>query len=327
MPGSARVGIVVGGRGVLQSRSKKVGRQVEEILAEYGLSTHVLAYDSALIDKIKQLDIRLLYDVTNGVYGRVNNIGDLLGLHVIGNSHAASEVYNKVTLKEMLKRLGMQTPGYIVLDRYTYNETWRLLAALSGPVVVKPGSADLLSYGVRCFESIERVEEELKVHIENLFRVDEKVIIETFVQGDELCVGYSALERYGFQMLPAMTINKRTTMFDYETKVRQEYEFIPFMLSPSETAYFTEAGRMLAKAFDIRDYFYINAIKSKSGVVNVFDAGTTVGLGQKSYFPAAAGMLGLSVKDLVFRQFDNYFCRQGAGQVPRPVLAEGKCSN
>lgn len=314
MAAGKRVGVVVGGRGVLRDRSMAEGGLVRETLVEYGLEPYVLVYDSAILDRIGQLRIDLLYDATFGVYGRIQALADLTGRGIVGNPLRASEIYDKVILKEALKRHGLTTPKYVALDRYTCDTTWGLLAALKGPVVVKPASADILSFGVRHFTSVEPEKETLQDHVHELFELDEKVIVETFIEGEELCAGFSALALYGFQMFPPMSICKQKRLFDYETKVSKEYEFVVANVSAEEAAYLARVGRTLAKEFEITDYFYINGIRDRAGILYVFDAGTTVGLGDKSFFPSAARLLGLSVKDLVIRQFDNHFAKVGIRQ-------------
>lgn len=297
-----RVGIIVGGRSPLAAHSRKTGEMLKDRLRHHGWRCEVIEYDGRLADRLRADEVDLLYDVTFGVYGRVGLLAELFHLPLVGNSGVAAQVYDKVVLKERLKCHGFCTPQYLLYDRYTFEETWEQMSALPGPVVVKPASADLLSYGVRRFDAWEDKRAAVKAHVESLFAVDDRVMVEQFVAGEEWCVGYSALEAAGLFMFPPMSIRKDAVLFDHETKMTGSYAFVAAALMPEDLHQLRQAGEALAKDFEIGHYFYLNAIRDGRGAIQIIDAGTTVGLGPKSYFPAAAKLLGLSVEDLVMSQ-------------------------
>ncbi|WP_030434526.1 hypothetical protein [Actinoplanes subtropicus] len=304
--GSKVAGIVVGGRGLLEQSSIKVGERLRTVLADRRIPAAVLRLDAEFVAAVASGSLAVLIDVSQGNYGRVEPVADLAGVPFVGTGARQAEIYDKVRLKTFLRRSGWPTPDQIVLDRDLPSHAWDLLGLITGPVVMKPATADLLSQGVRLFPSPGDIDE-MRRHLRYLFRLDHTVVVELQAEGVELCVGYHA-DAAGLEVFTPMTIRMDGPIFDHETKVSRRYAFVPAEVSAGVADQLRRLGAALADEFALRGFFYINAIVTEDDEVTVFDAGATVGLSESSYFPVAAAGTGLTVDDLLERQFVRPAC-------------------
>ncbi|WP_020646475.1 hypothetical protein [Amycolatopsis balhimycina] len=297
------VGVLAGGRGVLRSSSEVVAGRVRTLLESAGVAATVFRYGSEeFTAALDRGDMRLLQDVTYGVYGRAESLAAAAGLGFVGTGARQAEVYDKVRLKTFLSRARVGTPAHVVLDAHAHPSSWSAIKLLEGPIVVKPATADLLSAGVRFFGTADPWQPGLREHIGQLFTLDQTVLVERYVPGLEICLGYE-VSRRGFEMYPALTITKEARLFDHAVKTSRRYAFTPVDVPQAALGSLGRLGWAMAAEFDLTGCFYVNAIVTDDGDVSVFDAGATVGLTEHSYFPAAAALRGDAVDDLLVRQF------------------------
>ncbi|QUQ64981.1 hypothetical protein [Kutzneria sp. CA-103260] len=297
------VGVLAGGRGVLQGSSEVVAGRVKTLLESADIAAAVFQYGSEeFAAALARGDLRLLQDVTYGVYGRAESLAAAAGLGFVGTGARQAEVYDKVRLKTFLSRSRVRTPAHVVLDAHAQPSSWSAISLLAGPIVVKPATADLLSAGVRFFDAADPWQPELREHIGQLFALDQTVLVERYVPGLEICLGYE-VSRRGFEMYRPLTITKEALLFDHSVKTSKRYAFTPVDVPASALRQLSRLGRTMAAEFDLTGCFYVNAIVADDGDVSVFDAGATVGLTEHSYFPAAAALRGDALDDLLVRQF------------------------
>lgn len=297
------VGVLAGGRDVLRKSSEVLAERVSTLLELSGIAATVLRYGSEDFSAaLVRRELRLLQDVTYGVYGRGEAMAAAVGLGFVGTGARQAEVYDKVRLKTFLTRAGIGTPAYVVLDAHAPRSSWSAVGLLDGPIVVKPASADMLSAGVRFFGSADPRQPELAGHIGRLFTIDQTILVERYVPGLEICLGYE-VSRTGFDMYPALTITKDALLFDHTVKTSGRYAFTPVDLPTAALSRLGRLGRSMAREFDLFGCFYVNAIVTADGDLSVFDAGATVGLTEHSYFPAAAALRGDALDTLLTRQF------------------------
>ncbi|MEU5464746.1 hypothetical protein AB0H06_24555 [Streptomyces althioticus] len=296
------VGVAAGGRGGLAASSVRLAERVQGQIEEAGIGAVVLHEGASLAEALAQGRLTVLQDVTYGRYGRLEAVAASAGLPFLGTGARQAEVYDKVRLKTALLAGGASTPRHQVLDFHNLADAWPLIDLFDGPVVVKPATADLLSEGVRWFPAADPADAELRRHVERLFLTDQIVLLEELVAGTEVCAGFRSSDD-GLEMFPVLTVVKDEVLFDHEVKTHQRYRFAPVTLSGRVLREIERVGRLLAAEFHVSGYWYVNAMVTADERVSVFDAGTTVGLGDKSYFPAAARLAGLTVRQLVHHQF------------------------
>ncbi|MFE0420127.1 D-alanine--D-alanine ligase family protein [Streptomyces tendae] len=296
------VGVVAGGRGALAGPSVRLSQQVRSQLEEAGIAAVVLTDGISLSEALARERLTIMLDVTYGRYGRLETVARSAGLAFVGTGARQAEVYDKIRLKNALLAAGAHTPHHQVLDFHNQEDAWPLIRCFRGPVVVKPATADLLSEGVRWFPAADPDDPAIRSHVEELFGMDQVVLVEEYVPGTEICAGFRHAGR-SVESFPALTVVKDEILFDHEVKTRQDYSFASVDLPEPVRTEVDRVGRLLAAEFLVSGYWYINAMVTDEGRVSTFDAGTTVGLSDKSYFPAAARFVGLTVRDLVHRQF------------------------
>ncbi|WP_328472977.1 hypothetical protein [Streptomyces sp. NBC_00448] len=303
MTANRPVGVLAGGRDLLRKSSETLADRVAELLESSGIEATVLLYGTEeFAAALARRKLRLLQDLTYGVYGRAEPLAAAAGLAFVGTGALEAEVYDKVRLKTFLARNGFGTPPHVVLDNHAPASSWSAIGLLEGPVVLKPATADMLSAGVRFFDSADPRRADLREHLDGLFEIDQTVLVERYVPGLEVCVGYEASSR-GLDLYPPLSVAKDAVLFDHAVKMSRQYAFTPVDLRPATLDRLRSLGRAMAEEFDLAGCFYINAIITADGEPAVFDAGATVGLTEHSYFPAAAAMRGESLDALLTRQF------------------------
>lgn len=231
-------------------------------------------------------------DWTYGLYGKVQLIAAAAGRAVIGNQWKAYEVYKKSAFKAFLRSRGFGTPAFLAFDddlELTPNWLQLAHAVLGNRIVIKPESRDGLSAGVFLLDANNGpgVCESVRFAQE----IQSQVILESFIEGPEYCVGYLPRGR-SVEVLPPARVEKRGDLLDHDVKIAGTYEFIFEQQSGLSRAALGELGDQLRTEYDLREPFYINGVVTSHGELMVFDCGAKVGLSPKSYFPRAMAAAG-----------------------------------
>jgi len=214
-----------------------------------------------------------------GEDGEVQALLDGMGVPYTGSGVVASRAaMNKILTKEAFTAQGIPTPAYRVLRR---GED----AAFPLPAVVKPvcqGS----SLGVH------RVCEpgQMAAALEDAFRYDENVLVETYIPGRELTVGV-----IDHEALPVVEIAAPDGWYGYEAKYtpgKTRY------LCPAELpeAVRTEAQRLALAVFDAlgcEGFGRVDFRLSPEGALYVLELNSIPGLTETSLLPKAAAAAGI----------------------------------
>jgi len=214
-----------------------------------------------------------------GEDGEVQALLDGMGMPYTGSGVDASRAsMDKLVTKEVFTAHGIPTAAYASLQRGDK-------PAFPLPAVVKPvrqGS----SFGVH----LVREPSQMAAALEDAFRYDEQVLVETYIPGRELTVGI--LDR---EVLPAVEIAAPDGWYGYEAKYtpgKTRY------LCPAELpeAVRVEAQRLALAVFDAlgcEGFGRVDFRLSPEGGLYVLELNSIPGLTETSLLPKAAAAAGI----------------------------------
>ena len=235
-----------------------------------------------------------------GEDGTIQALFDLAGVRYTGSGHLASALaMDKDLSKHLFRAAGVPTADWW-MARAGGGEEWRTPAyakgaatALGLPIVVKPSKQ-----GSTVGLSIVKATQSLESAVEEAFRHDDEVMLETFVPGRELTVGI-----LGDWMMPVGEIIPKREIYDYECKYTPGMadELFP---APIDAAVRDEAQRLTRLAYEalkLRGCARIDFRLHPNGGLYCLEANTLPGMTGTSLVPQAAQADGVSFPALCER--------------------------
>lgn len=224
----------------------------------------------------------------NGENGKIQAVFDLLGIRYTGPGYLSSAIsMDKAITKKILVPEGVPMPaGEILIRGKDINEE-----KLPLPCVVKPACGGS-SVGV----AIARTAEERNAAIKEAFELEEKVLVEQFVEGREFSVG--VIEG---QALPVVEIIPKGGVYDYKHKYDPDgaKEICPAEIPEDVAAKMQEYAALACKEAEIDTYSRVDVLLDKDGIMYCLEINTLPGLTPTSLLPKEAAALGKSYEDLV----------------------------
>jgi D-alanine-D-alanine ligase len=301
-----RVGVLMGGPSPEYDVSLASGRRVLQALdpARYDAVPLVVPRDGAWFPPS---DLDVAFIAMHGPYGEdgcVQGLLEFAGVPYTGSGVLASALaMDKRRSRQLLGFNGVPTPGYLAVERETYPERARSLAAeiqqaLGFPCVVKP-NAQGSSIGV----SIVHHAGELEPALEAAFALDRAVLVEEYLRGTELtCAILDDGERGGPRPLPLVEIVPKREFFNYEAKYTPgaSEEICPARV-PAGAVWRAQAAAVRAyRVLGCADFARVDLFVREADVV-VLEVNTIPGLTEGSLFPKAARAAGIDFPVLVDR--------------------------
>ncbi|MEM8782648.1 MAG: D-alanine--D-alanine ligase [Planctomycetota bacterium] len=204
---------------------------------------------------------------------------------------SADRCMDKWQTKRVLDDFGVPTPPYQLYDDHADAPT------LDPPVVVKPNddgsSIDLAICPDR---------ETFDARFHDIAMRNEQVLIERFIEGKELTVGW--VEGLGDPssggILPPIWIQPATAFYDYEAKyTRDDTAYVFDLREPSEVvARLLEVARQSVKALGVRHLCRVDVMLDAEGTPWVLEVNTMPGFTDHSLLPKAAAHAGTDMASL-----------------------------
>lgn len=247
--------------------------------------------------------LKLMFDVVfNAIHGTPGEDGlmqayfELLGIPQTScDYYQAALTFNKRDMLSVLKPYGIKTATSFYLDKGDAINEDEIIKTVGLPMFVKPNKSGS-SFGISKVKS----KEELLPAIENAYKEDNEIIIESFLDGTEVSVGVINYKGET-TVLPITEIVSENDFFDYEAKyLGKSKEITPARISDeirqkveavSKKAY--EVLKM--KGFSRSEFIIVN------GEPFMLEMNTIPGLTTESILPQQAKEAGISLTEL----FDN----------------------
>lgn len=248
-------------------------------------------------------DEKITFDcVFNAIHGTPGEDGKILAyFDLIGMKHTSAPFYqmaltfNKRDCLSVVKHYGIPAANAVYLNKGDVINTDAIIKKTGLPCFIKPNNAGS-SFGIsKAYNA-----EEIIAGIENAYKEDSEILIESFLDGTEVSVG--VIQYKGeIKVLPITEITTENDFFDYEAKYQgKSQEITPARISEE----IAEKVRIVAK----KVYQILNMSgfsRSEFILVNnephFLEMNTVPGLTEESILPQQANQANISLSEL----FDN----------------------
>ncbi|UVI33551.1 D-alanine--D-alanine ligase [Paenibacillus spongiae] len=290
-----KVGVIMGGISSERDVSLMTG---EVMLAhldrdKYEVTPIDLTKRDELISKVKGIDIALLaLHGSFGEDGTVQGTLETLGIPYTGSGVLSSSVcMDKDLSKRLLRAEGIQTPDWLCL-RSMSEYSPEAVRRMGYPVIVKPNSGGS-SIGTHMVTS----EESLKAAVQDAFRWDDAVLIESYIKGEEITC--SILDG---ELLPIIGIRSaHSEWFDYQAKYEDGGAEEQVIVLPTEIdASVRSAALTCYRSLRCSVYARVDMML-RDGVPYVLEMNTLPGMTTNSLLPKSAQAAGISFSQLLDR--------------------------
>ena len=248
-------------------------------------------------------DKKITFDcVFNAIHGTPGEDGKILAyFDLIGIKHTSAPFYqmaltfNKRDCLSVVKHYGIKTATSIYLNKGDVISTKKIIEKVGLPCFIKPNNAGS-SFGI----SKAYTADEIIAGIENAYKEDSEILIESFLDGTEVSVGVIQYKNE-IKVLPITEIVTENDFFDYEAKYQgKSQEITPARISEE----LAKKIRIVAK----KVYQILNMSgfsRSEFILVNdephFLEMNTVPGLTGESLLPQQANQANISLSEL----FDN----------------------
>lgn len=283
-----RVAVLMGGVSAEREISLRSGAAAVTGLQACGYAVQGIDLQSELVELPD--DIEAVFIALHGTFGEDGKVQDLLrarGIPFTGSGAEASRLaMDKGASKAAWVAQGISTAPYCVCR---IGDT----VDFDFPAVVKPVSQGS-SIGVHLVES----KENLPTALEDAFRYDSRVMVESYIAGRELTVGILAEDP-----LPVVEIVAPGGWYGFGAKYsngKTRYE-VPAALSTSEVDMLQAMAVSAFHALGCCGFGRVDFRFTPDGVPMVLEVNTIPGLTETSLLPKAASAAGISFADLCGR--------------------------
>lgn len=215
-----------------------------------------------------------------GENGKLQATFDLLGIKYTGpNSLGCAVAMDKGLTKQIFKQVGIHTPPGTNICKWDSDKSLQGLG-LTLPVVVKPCSGGS-SIGVY----IVHTEEEYEKALNNSFRYEDEVVVETYIKGREFACGI-----IDGRALTPIEIIPKTGFFDYANKYQAGAtdEVCPADISDEISERMKELTRMAYHALKLDVYSRADFLLDADGNLYCLEMNTLPGMTAASLLPKEA---------------------------------------
>lgn len=271
----SRIGVLMGGRSKEREISLKTGNAIYNALKRRGYDVEMIDCDEHLPFVLKDRKIGVCFIALHGRYGEdgtVQGLLEVLRIPYTGSGVIGSAIcMDKVFTKRLLESLGIPTPKYVVLEGDE-------IPNFPIPCVVKP-AREGSTIGV----SIVKERSLIKEAVLKALEYDRKVIIEEYVEGEEITVGI-----VNGKILPIVKIVPKTGFYDYEAKYTRgmtEYE-VPAKITEETEDMARSFSKKIYESFELSGCVRIDMMV-KDNIPYVLDINTSPGMTETSLVPKA----------------------------------------
>lgn len=271
----SRIGVLMGGKSKEREISLKTGNAIYNALKRRGYDVEMIDCDEHLPFVLKDRKIGVCFIALHGRYGEdgtVQGLLEVLRIPYTGSGVIGSAIcMDKVFTKRLLESLGIPTPKYVVLEGDE-------IPNFPIPCVVKP-AREGSTIGV----SIVKERSLIKEAVLKALEYDRKVIIEEYVEGEEITVGI-----VNGKILPIVKIVPKTGFYDYEAKYTRgmtEYE-VPAKITEETEDMARSFSKKIYESFELSGCVRIDMMV-KDNIPYVLDINTSPGMTETSLVPKA----------------------------------------
>lgn len=290
-----RIGVLMGGLSSEKAVSLATGEAVVTALLERGYEVEPIFVDRDVDLVLRQSKIDVAFIALHGRYGEdgcIQGLLEVLGIPYTGSDVLSSALaMHKVKAKEIFRLHNLPTPPYYVATRENETALLECHGDFGFPVVVKP-----VTEGSSVGVEIVRSPEEFEAACERSFFFDDELLVERFIEGQEVSVAVLHDHSIG-----AVEIAPKTGFYDYGakyTKGATEYHIPPRISRERFLGVLTQAERA-HRALGCAGATRVDTIVSVTGNEYILEVNTLPGMTPTSLLPKIAASNGMCFEDLV----------------------------
>ncbi|MCX5812767.1 MAG: D-alanine--D-alanine ligase [Proteobacteria bacterium] len=282
-----KIGVLMGGKSSEREISLKSGKAILQSLIRCGYNAVGIDAENNLVDSLKKQKIQVVFIALHGRWGEdgtVQGLLEMMGIPYTGSGVLGSAIsMDKGIMKMLLDRIGLPTPAYAVChagDKVKFPV----------PFVAKPANEGS-TIGISIVRNIKEKDEAIK----NALKYDNKILIEKYIQGQEITVGIANNE-----VLPVIQVKPLKGFYDFEakyTKGMTEY-IIPAKISKKVEKRAQDYALTVYKAFGLSGCARIDMMVD-GDIPLIIDINTSPGMTETSLVPKAWEYLDRSFDNLV----------------------------
>lgn len=301
-----KVAVLKGGRSLERGVSLRSGARVEDALERLGHEVLPIDVGPDLVKRLSAERPDVAFVAMHGVGGEdgtVQELLEILGIPFTGPGAAAcARCMDKVQAKDAIEEAGLPTPEWFAFNQTAFREfgaadaLGRLEETLGFPLVVKPSRGGS-SLGVKFAAAASEVPQALV----SAFSYDDRVLLESFVDGRELAV--SVLGDEPLPVVEAILLEGDRYDFEARYEIGRTRFACPAELPAEEEREVTEVALATYRALGCTGFARIDLILGADGP-KLLEANAIPGLTDTSLLPQAAEAAGLSFEQLVERILD-----------------------
>ena len=316
-----RVGIIRGGPSKEYDVSLKTGGVILKNLSESFYDTYDILIDKTGVWHIGGIPTKIarvadkIDVVVNALHGKYGEDGGVqkdleqLNIPYTGSGVLSSSVaMNKKMAKDILKKAGVQTPSYVIIEARDYTnmkdgeedilkEAISIFRSFPQPSIIKPikGSSIGITLALDFNTFIDA--------IKNTIKETGSVMIEEYIKGREATCG--VIEDFrgeDIYVLPSIEIihSGEHPFFNYEAKYGgKTREECPSNFSKADKRQIAEISKKVHKELNLRHYSRSDFIISPTRGIYFLEVNTLPGLTQESLLPKSIQAVGSKLSDFL----------------------------
>ena len=308
------IGIIMGGYSQEHEISLKSGMVVYETLKEYYNCFKILIKENSwsLIDEndnLKPIDIasfrvndypNLVFDcIFNAIHGTPGEDGKIQkyfsdkNIPITGSNSFQSELtFDKVKCLSFLSSKGIKVAPSLFLLKSNKVKIKEIENKVGFPCFIKASKSGS-SFGV--YKVYDK--DEMTDCLDSAFKLDDKVLIESFIDGKEFSIGVINFKG-NIEVLPITEIVTSNDFFDYEAKYEgKAQEITPAKISIELEAELKLVSKKIYNLLQLKGFSRSEFIVNKDGIYYL-ETNTVPGLTPESILPQQAKCANIDLKDL-----------------------------
>ena len=252
--------------------------------------------DDFVIDGLTDLKLDCIFNAihgTPGEDGKMQKYFEDKNIPVTGcNSYQSKLTFDKINCLNFLSSKGIKVASSISLSNSEKIDVDEIENKIGFPCFVKASNSGS-SFGV--FKVYDK--EEIVNCINSAFEVDNKVLIESFIDGREFSIGVISLNG-GIKVLPITEIITSNDFFDYEAKYEgKAKEITPANISDELESELKLISEKVYNLLELKGLSRSEFIVNDKGIFYL-ETNTVPGLTTESILPQQAHCAGISLKEL-----------------------------
>jgi D-alanine-D-alanine ligase len=287
-----RIGVLMGGLSAEHPISMKSGKAVSQALRDRGWTVVEIVVDRHLPARLVQDRIDVAWIALHGRFGEDGCVQGLL--EVMGIPYTDSGVRaSAVAMDKIATKAALAHEPSVVMAGDWVARAGTPLPQVTFPVITKPAVG-----GSTLGMAICHTQDELKRGVETALALHHEVLLEAFVEGEEITVAVLDGEP-----LPVVRILPESGFFDFDAKYTEgktTYE-VPASISEVTASQAQQAAVEAYRALGCRGLARVDFIVRSDEQPVFLEINTIPGMTATSLSPMAAGAAGISFEALVER--------------------------